>query len=246
MATDAAVIQPTPAPQATSTTPKKQPTKPATPREISSRPMFKRTVLLQSVQAQRVIERSYVRTAQSMFTVEVILRIMDRSDFVNEMQKVIANHLTQMTIALQTAHQGYDQKMLDAGVSDIPSYSSPKPYELELTTPQGGQFINMIDQMDKLMGKIDALWMASLLDSETRIDETYKWQQMLLKMAGRIQSIESRARRAASQQGKDEEVQVKAPALPPSDDLQDDATQAMNAGAAEIDAHLPEIAEATA
>lgn len=216
---------------------------PAQPRTINSRPVFKRKITLNSLPAQRVIERSYVRTAQSMFSIEVILRIIDRSDFVDDMQKLIANQMAQMTMALQAAHQAYDKKMLDAGVEDLPTYSNPKPYELEMTTPQGGQFIGLIDQLDKLIGKIDALWWASQLDGGTRTDENYNWQQMMFKLAGRIQSIEGRARKAADQQGKGDEVQSQAPALAPANEqTNDDAHKAMEAGAAELEAETVEAA----
>jgi hypothetical protein len=66
-------------------------------------------------------------------------------------------------------------------------------------------------QLDELVSYFDSLWWATVIKGMERSNETYKWQQMMFKLAGRIQGIEQRARRSASKQGKDALVDAEAP-----------------------------------
>ncbi|MCZ5096726.1 hypothetical protein O5851_25075 [Escherichia coli] len=48
-----------------------------------SRPVFKQVLKVNSLQAQRVMERSFERVSNSLFSIDVILRIIGEQDVTN-------------------------------------------------------------------------------------------------------------------------------------------------------------------
>lgn len=204
-------------------------------RERVSRPVFKQTITLKSVQAQRVMDRSFVRTAQAFFSTEVILRILDRGDFVDEVNEVINVQLQQFRAAMNDALKVNKAKLTEAGITDTPVYTNSRDFEVELSTPQSALFLTMVLQLDELITYFDSLWWGSVIKGMERSNETYKWQQMMFKLAGRIQGIEQRARKSADKQGKGAQVEAEAPDINTHDEKQpaDDAALAMAEGHAE-------------
>ncbi|UUC96393.1 hypothetical protein [Comamonas sp. C11] len=205
-------------------------------RDPVSRPVFKQTVSLRSVQAQRVMDRSFARTTQAFFSTEVILRILDRGDFVDEVNDMINVQLQQFRAAIADALSVNKAKVKEAGITQQPVYTHAREFNVELSTPQSALFLGLVMQLDELVSYFDSLWWATVIKGMERSNETYKWQQMMFKLAGRIQGIEQRARRSASKQGKDALVDAEAPPSTSQDESQhanDDVALAMAEGQAE-------------
>ncbi|MCG7878821.1 MAG: hypothetical protein AB2669_07950 [Candidatus Thiodiazotropha endolucinida] len=204
-----------------------------------SRAIIERTVEFNSLQAQRVMHRSFEKLKQSLFSLSVILRII--SDNETEIEKIDAYIDEQFVSAeedLATEQARLRKVLEDNGIEDLAGYSKPETYKIELDSPRANTFLRLIAQLDNLMLLIDTAWLCGEFDDKQKKNATFQWQQRLIKLAGRIIALEKRARVAATKKGKDEEVQAKAPV----DTSETDSEVA--AAAEEADADMPELEEA--
>lgn len=176
-----------------------------------SRPVFTQVLKLNSLQAQRVMERSFGRVSNSLFSIDVILRIIGEQDEIDQVETVILEHLSRLSEDLDKATAQFNKLIEDNGIDMMPGYTHPHEYTIEINSPQVAQFAHQIRKLDNLMGIVDTLWLNTILTSKQRTDATYQWQQRLIKQAGRIIGIEKRARISAHNKGKEGEVAEAAP-----------------------------------
>ena len=189
----------------------KQPTKKERKSAELSRPVFKRVLKVNSLQAQRVVERSFQRVSDSLFSIDVILRIIGEQDEIDQVESIIQEHIEKVSVDLDTATNQLQKLIEDNGIEGAPEYTNPNQYEIEIKSPQVAQFAHLVRKLDNLMLLVDTLWLNSVFTSKQRKDATYQWQQRLIKLAGRIIGIEKRARVSAYSKGKKDEVEAAAP-----------------------------------
>lgn len=185
--------------------------KPQAERQPYSRPVFRQTLNVNSLQAQRVMERSFGRVSNALFSLDVILRIIGDQKEIDQVEEIIHGHIDKVSEDMTKAMNPLQKVMTDNGIEAVPGYSAPVNYPIEITSPQVAQFAHLIRNLDKLMSLVDTLWLNSILTSQQRSDATYEWQQRLIKLAGRIIGMEKRARISAHSKGKDKEVDEAAP-----------------------------------
>lgn len=210
--------------------------KPLNPaRQELSRPVFTQKLTVNSLQAQRVVERSFSRVSRSLFSLEVILRIIGRKDAIDEVEKVITSSIKTVADDLDKTQTQLKTIMDSNGIDSVPAYTNPQIVEFEIFSPKTVQFIRLITKLDTLMGYVDTLWMNSELDNVQRATLTYEWQQRLNRLAARIIGIEKHARIAAYKEGKQQEVDAQAPAQTEDVEL-DEASEAGDAPLATLHA----------
>ena len=180
-------------------------------RQPYSRPVFRQNLNVNSLQAQRVMERSFDRVSNALFSLDVILRIIGDQKEIDQVEEIIHGHIDKVSEDMTKAMDQLQKVMTDNGIEAVPGYSAPVHYPIEITSPQVAQFAHLIRNLDKLMSLVDTLWLNSILSSQQRSDATYEWQQRLIKLAGRIIGMEKRARISAHTKGKDKEVSEAAP-----------------------------------
>ena len=180
-------------------------------RQPCSRPVFRQNLNVNSLQAQRVMERSFDRVSNALFSLDVILRIIGDQKEIDQVEEIIHGHIDKVSEDMTKAMDQLQKVMTDNGIEAVPGYSAPVNYPIEITSPQVAQFAHLIRNLDKLMSLVDTLWLNSILSSQQRSDATYEWQQRLIKLAGRIIGMEKRARISAHTKGKDKEVAEAAP-----------------------------------
>lgn len=199
-----------------------------------SRAIIQRPVEFKSLQAQRVMNRSFEKLKQSFFSLSVILRII--SDDESEIEKIDA-YIDDQVASVETElanEQARLRKILeDNGIEELAVYSKPEQLVVELDSPRANKFLRLVTQLDTLMLLIDTAWLCGEFDDKQKKNATFQWQQRLVKLAGRIIALEKRARVAATKKGKAEEVQAQAPA----DTTEIDAEVA--AAVAEADKEIP-------
>lgn len=201
-----------------------------------SRPVFVQRVTLNSLQAQRIKERVFDRTAIALYRTEVILRIIGDEAEAAQVEEIVAGLVEGLQKELDGEIERMKKLVKDHGISDLPSYTGPKGYDVEIASPQVLAFLGLLTGVDSLMGYIDALWLNKVLDNRQRSEATYGWQRRTLRLGRRIIHIELRAYRAAQGKGKDEEVRS---AAGDADDIGDasamvDETAAGVANAADV------------
>lgn len=176
-----------------------------------SRPVFRQRLTINSLQAQRVMDRSFARVSNALFSLDVILRIIGDQKEVDQVEEVVQNHIDRVSEDMAQAKSQLNKVMSDNGIEVVPGYSAPNEYPIEITSPQVAQFAKLVRELDGLMSQVDTLWLNSILTSQQRADATYEWQQRLIKLAGRIIGMEKRARISAHSKGKEQEVAEAAP-----------------------------------
>jgi hypothetical protein len=177
-----------------------------------SRAIIERKVSFKSLQAQRVMNRSFDKLKQALFSISVILPIISQDE--EEIESITAYIDEQFSSAESEINSARDQisKILeDNGIEQMAQYSKPEEFVVELDTPKAGTFLRLVSELDLLMGLIDTAWLSGEFDDKQKKNSTFQYQQRLIKLAGKLISLEKRARVAASKRGKGDEVEEKAP-----------------------------------
>lgn len=97
-----------------------------------SRPVFKQVLKVNSLQAQRVMERSFERVSNSLFSIDVILRIIGEQDEIDQVETVILEHISKVSEDLDKATAQLNKLMEDNGIDMMPGYTNPNEYTIEI------------------------------------------------------------------------------------------------------------------
>ncbi|UOA07347.1 hypothetical protein [Methylobacter sp. S3L5C] len=177
-------------------------------RPAISRPVFERSIKIQSEQAIRVIRRSYGRLIRSLYAIDVILRIVGQEQAIDDVEDVVSKMISDCAEQLQQEKARLDKLCTDNGIAEAPGYTHPADFKARITSPQIAQFVELIRLLDQLMIAMDTLWLCQILTSKQCSVARYQWQQRLHRLARRIILIEQRAHQAAYAQGRGEEIRL--------------------------------------
>lgn len=207
--------------QANSEAPRDPKTRPSRSIHSYTRPRFNRILRVQSLQAQRVIDRSLDRVSHSLFSLDVILQIIGERDQVDEVETIITDHMEAAEEQLDNTLAQLQVLMKDNNIQQQPDYSHPREQEVEISSPQIGSFVRLVEKLDTLIMRLDTLWLCGVVKSKDRTRNAQQWQQHLNKLASRIIGVEKRARNAAHRAGMSDEVDAAAPESTHDDDYSD-------------------------
>lgn len=180
--------------------------------KVNSRPTVKRTVEYHSIQAQRVIQRSFTRVKGAFYSISIILNTLTKDD---EVVQRIDDYVDQQFMVVEKEildAQARIKKILDDnGIEESINYSNPKKFTLFIDSPRINNFLKLLTQLDRLILLMDTAWLANELNDVQLKNGSYQWQRRVMKFAGSIVNLENRARSAASKKGKEAEVNKLAP-----------------------------------
>lgn len=176
-------------------------------------PAFEQNLTLNTLQAQKVMTRSFSRTAGSLYRIDVILRIIGGEESAERMEMVISTAIREVETELQNAQKQMSDLLEDNGVDQLPVYDTPTTESVRITSPHVSRFVGLVRKLDRLVSSIDALWLSGLMSNKEHSDALYTWQQKVIGLGSRIIGMERRAREAARNQGKSEEVAQNLPEL---------------------------------
>ena len=179
-----------------------------TVRPAISRPVFERSIKIQSEQAIRVIRHSYGRLIRSLYAIDVILRIVGQEQAIDDIEGIVSTMIGDCALQLQQEKARLDKLCADNGIAESPRYTHPTDFKARITSPQIAQFVELIRLLDQLMIAMDTLWLCQILTNKQCSVARYQWQQRLHRLARRIVSIEQRAHQAAYAQGRGEDVRL--------------------------------------
>lgn len=179
-----------------------------TVRPAISRPVFERSIKIQSEQAIRVIRHSYGRLIRSLYAIDVILRIVGQEQAIDDIEGIVSTMIGDCALQLQQEKARLDKLCADNGIAESPRYTHPTDFKARITSPQIAQFVELIRLLDHLMIAMDTLWLCQIFTNKQCSVARYQWQQRLHRLARRIVSIEQRAYQAAYAQGRGEDVRL--------------------------------------
>ncbi|WP_086069372.1 hypothetical protein [Alcaligenes faecalis] len=174
-------------------------------------PLYRQTLELSSLQAHRVMDRSFAATSRALFRIDVLLRIIGQEDSIDEVEEMIRNMIKELQDDIKKEISGADQLLKENGITKLPEYTNPHKFEIEIRSPQIANFSRLVTSLDTLILRIDALWINGLMPNKQRARVTHQWQQRLIGLAGRLIGYEKRARVAARNAGKEAEMESLAP-----------------------------------
>lgn len=172
--------------------------------QSSSKAVIKKNVGLNTLQAQKVLKRSFSRLGESMFSASVVLRGRCDREIVDEVIGLIEEHFDAVDSEMKKTEDQTSALLEQHGISDSPDYSNRMVYEVEIKAPLAMRFIGLVERLDVLISRFDTLWLSSVLTDSQRSDWTFQWQQRLIKMASRVMGIEKSARQKADKQYREE------------------------------------------
>lgn len=187
-----------------------------------SKPIFEQSFTINSLQAQRVVDRVFRRTVSALYGIDVILRIIGDENEIDEVEQIISQLIEDCAKAVDNEQARLDKLMESNGIDEVPDYTDPITFNAKISSPQVGQFVGLVRKLDALMISMDTLWLSSVLSNKQRVDGNYAWQQRIIKLARRIIDIEIRARKSAKAKGKEAEVEQAVPST--DDDITEEET----------------------
>lgn len=177
----------------------------------NSRPIFQRTIKLNSLQAKRIIDRSYKKLRHALFQTSVIMKITYSEEESAAIDATIDKNLDKEQQAINDEKARIQQILLDNGITNLATYTHPQEFTLEVDSPRASRFLKLVVEADELIGLIDTVWLCGEIKDNQKKDATFKLQQRLIKSAAQIISLESRTRAAAHRRGAGDLVNAAAP-----------------------------------
>ena len=155
-------------------------------KSVISRPVFERTIKINSEQAIRVIRKSYERLIKSLYAIDVILRIVGAEQAIDELESIVSKMIGDCAEQLQQEKARLDKLYNENGLTETPIYTHPQDFKAQITSPQVAQFLELIKLLDQLMIVMDTLWLCQILSNKHCSEAHYHWQQRLQRLASRM------------------------------------------------------------
>jgi hypothetical protein len=174
--------------------------------ERNSSPIFISKTTLKSLQAQKIMGRIFSRAADSLFRVDVILRIIGKEEDIDALEEAVSKIIGKSSDALKEELERVSKLLADNGIDTLPEYTAPKDYEVQITSPLVSQYLALIRTVDELIQRTDALWLTQVISSAQRSNGVFSWQQHVIRVGRRLVEAERMAWRAAREIGKEQEA----------------------------------------
>ena len=178
----------------------------AASRDAFSRPVFDQTIRIQSNHAQRLLDRGFLLVVRALYGIDVVLRIIGDDEEMDQVEAIVGKLIGELAAELKAEHARLAQLRESNGISATPRYTNPKRITVHISSPQLAQYTALIEELDRLMTVMDALWLTGVLTNKQRADGAYQWRTRVLRTGREIIEIERRARASAEKRGKGEEL----------------------------------------
>jgi len=178
----------------------------AASRDAFSRPVFDQTIRIQSNHAQRLLDRGFLLVVRALYGIDVVLRIIGDDEEMDQVEEIVGKLIGELATELKAEHARLAQLRESNGISATPRYTNPKRITVHISSPQLAQYTALIEELDRLMTVMDALWLTGVLTNKQRADGAYQWRTRVLRTGREIIEIERRARASAEKRGKGEEL----------------------------------------
>ena len=199
---------------------------PPAARQSFSRPVFDQIITIQSNHAQRLLDRGFLLVVRALYGIDVVLRILGDDEEMDQVEGVVGSLIGALAAELRAEHARLAQLREANGISATPRYTHPRRITVHISSPQLAQYTALIEELDRLMTVMDALWLTGVLTNRQRADGAYQWRIRVLRTGREIIEIERRARVSAEKRGKGEELsEVEEPVIAQDVSPEEDAEQ---------------------
>ncbi|WP_126448356.1 AcaB family transcriptional regulator [Sulfuricystis multivorans] len=163
-----------------------------------SHAFFTQKVKLHSFHAQQVFDRGFEICSNAVFTLSVVLRMISTEDQAREVEGIVDERINKTFEDLRGEALRLEKLAESNGIEFVGvEYTNPKEFEAKITSPRIVRYVGLIREFDGLVAKIDTLWLSGVIPDSNYSRSIYEWKRRLLRLAGTIRSISTRAMIAA-------------------------------------------------
>ncbi len=159
----------------------------------NSRPFVTQTVVFNSLHAQQIFERTFDMCANALFSLSVVLRFIGTEDQAKAVEHMVDDLLSQTLEELKQESSKLKELTESNGCEMGIGYTNAREIVVQITSPRSVRFTAIIREFDALIAKMDALWLAGVIDDTRYALEAYQWKRKILRLAGEIRTFATRA-----------------------------------------------------
>ncbi len=166
----------------------------------SARPAWRRRITLNTAFAQRVYKRTFDRMKADLFVLTVRTCAQGQNEAAAAAEQFLEEQFGKVREDLNGELERAEVLMDHAGIDSMPVYEEALATEAEITTPNAGQYLSLIESLDQFLMRLDALWLTGKVETKHRTARSHEWQRRLIKLAGRVRDLGDRTRKFLSTQ----------------------------------------------
>ncbi len=175
-------------------------------RQDNSRPFLTQKALLNSLHAQQIFERGYEMCANALFSLSVVLRFIGTEEQAQEVDAMVDNLINLALEGIQKESARLKEIAESNGIETTIGYTSAKTVDVQITSPRSIKFLAIIREFDGMMANMDALWLSCVITDTQYARGVYEWKRRILRLAGQVRQIATRAVLAARRKETSEAV----------------------------------------
>ncbi|WP_424191371.1 hypothetical protein ACMYR3_08830 [Ampullimonas aquatilis] len=168
-----------------------------TVRLSNSRPFITQKAVLNSLHAQQIFERGYDMCANGLFSLTVVLRFIGTEEQAQAVETMVDDLLNKALDEIRQEIARMKELSESNGCETMISYTNSRTVEIQITSPRSIRFLAIIREFDQLIAAMDTLWLACIIDDTHYAVEAYQWKRRILRLAGQIRTLATRAILAA-------------------------------------------------
>ncbi len=166
-------------------------------RQDHSRPFLTQQVVLNSLHEQQVFDRDYEMCTNALFSLSVVLRFIGSEAQAQEVDALVDALIDQTPEDLRRESLRIREVVESNGIETAVGYTSAKTVDAQITSPRAIRYLAIIREFDSMLAQTDALSLSSAVTDSQYARGVYEWKPRILRLAGQIRQIASRAVLAA-------------------------------------------------
>jgi len=175
-------------------------------RQDNSKPFLTQKALLNSLHAQQIFDRGYEMCANALFSLSVVLRFIGTEEQAQEVDAMVDALINQALEGIQKESARLKEIAESNGIETTIGYTSAKTVDVQITSPRSIKFLAIIREFDGMMANMDALWLSCVITDTQYARGVYEWKRRILRLAGQVRQIATRAVLAARRKETSEAV----------------------------------------
>lgn len=176
-------------------------------RRRTSLPVVTMPVRLNSEAALALVRRPLGNTLFDIALMDMVVPRFTGEREVAELRQLLIDAIATARVEIAQAIERAEGQKRKAGCKLAVSYSDPREVTLQVGSPIAMQLPELLQQLDRGVAEIDALWLAGEITHGAREQEVRRLAQPLEQLGKVVSTARRRAFTAAKSRGKEAEVQ---------------------------------------
>ncbi|WP_291995467.1 hypothetical protein [Candidatus Accumulibacter sp. ACC003] len=153
--------------------------------------------MLNSLHAQQIFDRGYEMCANALFSLSVVLRFIGSEEQAQEVDALVDTQIDQTLEEIRKESLRLKEVAEGNGIETAIGYTSAKTIDVQITSPRSIKYLAIIREFDGMMTHLDALWLSCVITDSQYARGVYEWKRRILRLAGQIRQMATRAVLAA-------------------------------------------------